>query len=65
MAGSRTHSDPRGRRAGERGASLVEYSLLIALIAIVVVLAVTFLGDELSASFDESGSSLNAHAATP
>ncbi len=65
MGGSQTHTDPRGRRARDRGASLVEYSLLLALIAVVVLVAVSFFGGELSASFDESGKSLNAHAATP
>ncbi len=42
----------------ERGASLVEYALLLALIALVCVTAVQFLGSSASGSLDRSGSSL-------
>ena len=42
----------------ERGASLVEYALLVALIAIVCVLAVQFLGTQTSAKFSSVGSGL-------
>lgn len=42
----------------ERGASLVEYALLVALIALVCVTAVQFLGTSASGSLDRSGSSL-------
>jgi Flp pilus assembly pilin Flp len=51
---------PRRRAAhtGERGASLVEYALLIALIAVVMIGAVTLLGDTASDSLDGSSSSL-------
>jgi len=42
----------------ERGASLVEYALLVALIALVCVTAVQFLGSSASGSLDRSGSSL-------
>ena len=42
----------------ERGASLVEYALLLALIALVCVPAVQFLGTSASGSLDRSGSSL-------
>lgn len=42
----------------ERGASLVEYALLVALIALVCVAAVTILGGETSESFDSDASSL-------
>ena len=38
-------------RRAERGASLVEYALLLALIAIVCVTAVQFLGDSSAASY--------------
>ncbi|MFP5256579.1 MAG: Flp family type IVb pilin [Acidimicrobiia bacterium] len=44
----------------ERGASLVEYALLVALIAIVCIIAIQFLGDEASESFSTTGSSMNA-----
>lgn len=46
----------RDRR--ERGASLVEYALLLALIAIVCVVAVTTLGSNLSDSYAESNESI-------
>jgi pilus assembly protein Flp/PilA len=42
----------------ERGASLVEYALLLALIAIVCIVAVTTLGSNLSDSFDSSNDSI-------
>ena len=41
-------------RAKERGASLVEYSLLIALIALVCVGAVTYFGAETGAALDDT-----------
>ena len=40
----------------ERGASLVEYALLIALIVLVCVLAMTFLGGQVSGRFSQIGS---------
>jgi len=42
----------------ERGASLVEYALLVALIAVVCIVAVTLLGSNASAKFSSVGSSL-------
>ena len=45
---------------GERGASLVEYALLVALIAVVCIVAVTFLGKSAQSKFNEVGSSINA-----
>ena len=44
----------------ERGASLVEYALLVALIAVVCIVAVTFLGKSASSKFSGIGSSINA-----
>ncbi|MEO6629436.1 MAG: Flp family type IVb pilin [Aquihabitans sp.] len=43
----------------ERGASLVEYALLVALIAVVCIAAVTFLGQSASTKFDKVGQSIN------
>jgi pilus assembly protein Flp/PilA len=37
----------------ESGASMVEYGLLVALIAVVCILAVTSIGTNLSGKFDE------------
>jgi pilus assembly protein Flp/PilA len=43
----------------ERGASLVEYALLVALIAVVCIGAVSFLGGNTRDKFNEVGNSLN------
>ena len=42
----------------DRGASLVEYALLVALIAVVCIAAVTILGKNASNKFDSVGTSL-------
>jgi pilus assembly protein Flp/PilA len=42
----------------ERGASLVEYALLLALIAVVCVAAVTSMGGHLRDSYDDSRTSI-------
>jgi pilus assembly protein Flp/PilA len=42
----------------ERGASLVEYALLLALIAVVCLAAVTAIGTNLSNNYDESHTSI-------
>ena len=42
----------------ERGASLVEYALLVALIAVVCIVAITFIGSRASDKFSEVGSKL-------
>ena len=43
----------------ERGASLVEYALLLALIAVICIVALQFLGDKASENFDSIGDSLD------
>ena len=43
----------------ERGASMVEYALLVVLIAIIAILAITFAGNQVSDTFSEIGSALN------
>lgn len=48
------------RRRDERGASLVEYALLLALIAIVAFGAVSFFGQESGASFGRSNDCIDA-----
>ena len=50
----------RARFAGksERGASLVEYALLVALIAVVCIVALTTLGNKASSKFNAVGNSL-------
>jgi len=49
----------RARFGNEDGASLVEYALLVALIAVVCIAAVTLLGSNASSKFDSVGSSIN------
>lgn len=44
----------------DEGASLVEYALLVGLIAIVCVVALAFLGDSASESFSSTGSLVGA-----
>ncbi|HVM08429.1 MAG TPA: Flp family type IVb pilin [Acidimicrobiales bacterium] len=43
----------------DRGASLVEYALLVALIAVVCILAITFIGNNANSKFSEVSSNLN------
>ncbi|HZP27473.1 MAG TPA: Flp family type IVb pilin [Acidimicrobiia bacterium] len=45
---------------GQEGATLVEYILLVALIALAVIAAVLFLRGQVSSKFDETGSKLSA-----
>jgi pilus assembly protein Flp/PilA len=47
-----------GRLSQERGASMVEYALLIVLIAIVAILAIRLAGNQVSSAFSEIGSGL-------
>ena len=44
----------------EDGASMVEYILLVALIALAVIAAVVFLKNQVNAKFNQSGSSLSS-----
>jgi pilus assembly protein Flp/PilA len=43
----------------ERGASAVEYGLLVALIAIIIIVAVSLLGTRLSTLFNRTAQSLS------
>ncbi len=43
----------------EKGASMVEYALLVVLIAIIALVAVQIAGREVSETFSEVGSGLN------
>ena len=45
--------------AGERGAAMVEYALLVALIAVACLVAITFLGQSTSHKFSSVSSSLS------
>ena len=44
----------------EEGATAVEYGLMVALIAIVIILAVSMLGTSLSSKFDQVAESIAA-----
>ena len=52
-------SDLRVRAQEERAATAVEYALMVALIAIVIVAAVAFLGKATSNKFSQIGSGVN------
>ncbi|MGR0320933.1 Flp family type IVb pilin [Agromyces sp. ZXT2-3] len=45
-------------RAKEEGATAVEYGLMVALIAVVIIVAVTLIGTNLDAIFDLVGAAL-------
>ena len=47
-------------RRDERGAALVEYGMLVGLIAVICVAAVTLLGTEISTAFSTVASALTA-----
>ncbi|WP_439936388.1 Flp family type IVb pilin [Nocardia sp. N13] len=51
-------NDTKAKR-DERGATAVEYGLMVALIAIVIIAAVTLLGTKLSELFNNVGNSIN------
>ena len=44
--------------SGDRGATAVEYGLIVALIAVVIIVAVTLLGGRLSNIFNNTANSL-------
>ena len=50
----------RTKTDSERGASLVEYALLLALIAVICIVALQFLGNAASSKFTSVGDSLGS-----
>ncbi|MCB0970827.1 MAG: Flp family type IVb pilin [Acidimicrobiales bacterium] len=54
------HPSHSQRLRGQEGAGLVEYALLLALIAVVVFSAVSFFGAETGGGFGKSGSCIKA-----
>lgn len=52
-------SDFRTRVQEEGGATAVEYALMIALIAAVIIVAVTFIGTSADSKFNEVGTAIN------
>ena len=56
---TRSHSPPGARRrARDRAASLVEYVMMIALIAFVCITAISYFGSENSGSVKDSATSI-------
>ncbi len=49
----------------ERGASAVEYALLVGLIAVIIISSVTLLGGNVDAMFDDVANQLGGGATTP
>ena len=49
----------QARAKTDRGASLVEYALLVALIAVVCIVAIGFIGSQAEDQFNSVGSSIN------
>jgi pilus assembly protein Flp/PilA len=52
-------ADLKERLSEDRGATAVEYALMVALIAVVIILAVTFVGTSAESKFEEVGSAVN------
>jgi pilus assembly protein Flp/PilA len=52
-------ADLKGRAAEEGGATAVEYALMVALIAVVIIAAVAFIGTSSSDKFNEVGEAVN------
>lgn len=53
------------RMESDRGATAVEYGLMVALIAVVIIGAVAALGGTLSDSFTDTGDAIRGGPATP
>lgn len=49
-------------KGNERGASMVEYALLVVLIAIIAIAAIRLAGDQVASTFDTIASSLGGDA---
>jgi len=61
FAGLRSATRAFAGRTSERGASMVEYALLVGLIAVVCIAAVAVLGGDIGSLFNSAGSNLAAH----
>jgi pilus assembly protein Flp/PilA len=59
LFGLKTWVRARWGRRDERGANLVEYLLLVGLIAIVAMAAISFLGGQLTPLFNQAGSQVS------
>jgi pilus assembly protein Flp/PilA len=52
-------ADLKDRVEEEHGATAVEYALMVALIAVVIIVAVTFIGTSAESKFNQVGSAVN------
>ena len=52
-------ADLKDHATEEQGATAVEYALMVALIAVVIIVAVTFIGTSASTKFRQVGSAVN------
>ena len=52
-------------KGNERGASMVEYALLVVLIAIIAIVAIRLAGNQVASTFDTIASSLGAGSSAP
>jgi len=52
-------ADLKASAKEEHGATAVEYALMVALIAVVIILAVTFIGTSTSTKFSQVGSAVS------
>ena len=48
------------RMRSDQGATAVEYALIVGLIAVVIIIAVAFLGDTISGIFEDVGSEISS-----
>jgi pilus assembly protein Flp/PilA len=55
-------ADLKGRAAEEGGATAVEYALMVALIAVVIITAVAFIGTSSEETFDQVGQAVDGAA---
>jgi pilus assembly protein Flp/PilA len=53
----------QARTKSDRGATLVEYALLVALIAVVCIVAIAFLGTSASQKFSDVGNEIDSAGA--
>lgn len=52
-------NDLKTRASDEGGATAVEYALMVALIAVVIIAAVTFIGTSAESKFNEVGTAVS------
>jgi pilus assembly protein Flp/PilA len=58
---SGTPGSDRGRRRSQRGQGMVEYALILVLVAVVVIVALTALGGQIASVFSHITSTLAGH----